>query len=329
LDEAAPPLPLVLQPRADILFVPWMAYNRDWVERAVVAHGALLFRNFHVRNARQFSDLAEALMPERMNYVEGSSPRLALGDSVYTSTEYPSTYHIPQHNELSYARTWPGTLMFFCDQAPLHGGETPLADGRRVLERMDPDVVERFRRHGVRYTRNLHDGEGPGLSWRTVFETDDREAVEAHCFHADIEFRWRHDGGLWTSQVRPAVVRHPATGEEVWFSQADHWHPAALGAELSTDVSALFDDHDLPTNASYGDGAPITVRDLAEVQATLRAASVRFSWRAGDVLVVDNTLVSHGRMPFTGDRRVLVAMGAPVSAPACDATEPRTEEATP
>ncbi len=33
-----------------------------------------------------------------------------------------------------------------------------------------------------------------------------------------------------------------------------------------------------------------------------------FEWRAGDLLVVDNVLAAHGRMPFSGARRVLLAM---------------------
>jgi hypothetical protein len=31
-------------------------------------------------------------------------------------------------------------------------------------------------------------------------------------------------------------------------------------------------------------------------------------WVAGDVLLIDNVLVAHGRRPFEGSRRVLVAM---------------------
>lgn len=33
-----------------------------------------------------------------------------------------------------------------------------------------------------------------------------------------------------------------------------------------------------------------------------------FGWRAGDLLVADNVLAAHGRMPFSGARRVLLSM---------------------
>ena len=38
------------------------------------------------------------------------------------------------------------------------------------------------------------------------------------------------------------------------------------------------------------------------------ASAVDVDWRRGDLLLIDNMLVAHGRRPFTGSRRVLVAM---------------------
>ena len=64
----------------------------------------------------------------------------------------------------------------------------------------------------------------------------------------------------------------------------------------------------LGSHACFGDGTEIPIADLRAVRDAYRKAEVVFPWRAGDVLVLDNVLAMHGRKPFEGDRRVLVAM---------------------
>jgi alpha-ketoglutarate-dependent taurine dioxygenase len=304
------PLPLVIEPRtADLDLADWFRNNRDLLERKLLEHGAVLFRGFGLSEVAQFEELANVAAPGLVNYVEGSSPRIMLGEKVYTSTEYPPEYFVSLHNELSYAHRWPSKLLFFCAVEPREGGETPLADSRKVLQRLSPELRERFAGKGVKYVRNLHGDRGAGLSWQTVFETDDRARVEEYCREGRIEFSWQEDGGLRTSQVREAVATHPRTGEQVWFNQVDQWHPSNLGEADARALRATLPEEDLPINAYHGDGSPLSAADLDEVRQAVRDVMVAFPWRQGDVLVVENMLVAHGRMPFAGPRRVMVAMG--------------------
>lgn len=306
-------LPLVLSPaRERIDLLGWAQENLERIDRDLLRHGAILFRGFGLREVAAFERLAQVITPDLVNYVEGSSPRIMLSERVYTSTEYPPEFFVSLHNELSYAHRWPSRLFFFCMQAPPQGGETPIADSRKVLAMLPERIKDEFLRKGVRYTRNLHNGRGAGLSWQTVFETDDRAKVESYCREGGIEFRWKEDGGLSTSQVRPAAIRHPRTGELVWFNQADQFHPSSLPPEVTRALLEVSGD-ELPINATFGDGSPLDAGMLDEVRAVFRAALVAFPWQQGDVLAVDNMLVAHGRMPFSGPRRVVVTMGAPVS----------------
>jgi hypothetical protein len=182
-----------------------------------------------------------------------------------------------------------------------------------VLNFISPQIKEGFLRKGVKYVRNLRAGNGAGLSWQMVFETDDRTFVESYCREGGIEFEWNPAGGLRTSQVRPAVARHPQTGEMVWFNQADQWHPSNLGGKLVAGLVTAIPEEDLPINAYYGDASPFDTPTLDAVRRAYREASVTFSWQKGDVMLLDNMLMAHGRMPFSGPRRVAVAMGAPVA----------------
>ncbi|MEU6095309.1 TauD/TfdA family dioxygenase [Streptomyces sp. NPDC047079] len=267
---------------------------------------AVVFRGFAVTPA-ELDEVMDVLLPDRLAYVHGNSPRTKVGRNVYTSTEYPPQYTISMHNELSYAHQWPARLLFFCERAPESGGATPVVDGERWLASLDPEVREHFAA-GVRYTQNLHSGQGFGKSWQETFETDSRDDVEKFLDGAGAEYEWQPDGGLRVTQVRRATVRHPVTDTEVWFNQADQWHAAGLGDETAAALARIMPERDLPQSVSFADGSPIPEAYVTQVRDRGLQAAVDVDWEAGDLLLIDNVLVAHGRRPYTGPRRVLVAM---------------------
>jgi hypothetical protein len=55
----------------------------------------------------------------------------------------------------------------------------------------------------------------------------------------------------------------------------------------------------------FADGEPIPYRDLFRITTEFWRHAAIISWRAGDVLVLDNRSVAHGRMPFRGKREIL------------------------
>jgi TfdA family taurine catabolism dioxygenase TauD len=47
---------------------------------------------------------------------------------------------------------------------------------------------------------------------------------------------------------------------------------------------------------------------VIEVRDVGLSSAVDVNWRTGDLMVIDNVLVGHGRRSYTGPRRILVAM---------------------
>jgi len=305
-------LPLVLGPESDNdssyeALSQWIVSERDWVEQQLLKHAAVLLRGFAVNSAGDFERLSMLIDSQLLNYAGGDSPREAVTAKVYTSTEYPAHLEVPLHNELSYRRVYPRKLFFFCEQPPQQGGETGIADCRKLIQSIDSAIIKRVEQKQVAYIQNLHDGWGFGKSWQQTFETDDRDTVEQHCRNTGIEFRWTGKG-LWTRSVCPGVIDHPVTGESVWFNQADLWHVSSRGAAYAQKMLKVLGEDALPSNATYGDGTPITVEELDKVRRACRAAEVVNPWQRGDLLIVDNVLAAHGRKSFQGPRRVLVTM---------------------
>ncbi|MFF5847580.1 TauD/TfdA family dioxygenase [Streptomyces massasporeus] len=306
--RALPALVRAASPGADL--ARWIGDHGGTVDELARRAGAVLFRGFAVRDDLDFRAALEAMSSRILDYGERSSPRSEVSGGVYTSTDYPADQHIVLHNEQSYTENWPTRIIFFCERAATKGGRTPLADSRRVLDRLRPETVAKFERLGVRYVRNYLPG--ISLTWQEAFQTDRREDVEKYCEGAGITVEWVDEEQLRTSQVRPAVRRHPFTGERTWFNHAAFFHVTSLPEAVSRGLLGVLDEEDLPYNTYYGDGTPIEQETLDEMRAAQRAETTGFDWEPGDVLVVENMLVAHAREPFEGPRRILAAMTDPI-----------------
>jgi amino acid adenylation domain-containing protein len=300
-------LPLVIRPLVpDLDLADWAAANAAELEADLLRHGAVLFRGFGIDSPEAFEGFARTLCPDLFNE-NGEHPRESVTGSVYTPVFYPPDQRLLWHNENSFNWSWPRKIFFCCARPADHGGETPIVDSRRVYAELDPEVRERFESRGVLYQRNYT--EGVGLPWQTVFRAETRDEVERQCRGSRVKVDWRDGGRLRTRAVRPAVARHPESGEMSWFNQAQHWHVSCLDPATRQSLAALFADADLPRQCYYGDGLPIADSEMQAVLATYERLEVSFPWQRGDVLMLDNLLTAHGRNPFSGQRKILVAMG--------------------
>lgn len=305
-------LPLVIESRLPGLDLPtWVAANLDYIESLLLKHGGLLFRGFGIENKSAFRSFLNSTSVELMNYLEGATPRTELGDGIYTSTEFPPDQTIALHNELSYVNTFPMKIWFCCIEPARERGETPIADMRRVLQRINPTIRKRFLDKGWMLVRNF--GDGFSLSWEKAFHANCRDQVEEYCRHAAIDFEWKSDNRLRTRQVRSPIAVHPVTAEPIWFNHISFWHVSSLTPALGQMLLAEFQPQDLPYNTYYGDGAEIEDSVIEEIREAYLQETVRFAWQRGDVLMLDNMLTAHGRNPYRGPRRILTAMGQPQS----------------
>ena len=300
-------LPLVLEPAVEGLsLVDWAASNRRHIEQELLRYGAILFRGFNVNTVDEFEQFMKNLTGELLEYSYRSTPRTQVSGRIYTSTEYPAHQTIPLHNEMSYTTRWPMKIGFFCMEVAEAGGETPIADSRKVFDRINSSIRNRFGRRKVRYVRNY--GDALDLTWQNVFQTESRADVEEFCRETGIDFEWKSDDRLSTSDVCQGIAKHPRTGEVVWFNQAHLFHVSSLAAEIR-DSLLKSSGGEPPRNAFYGDGTSIDEGDLAEIRTAYEKEAVVFAWQKRDVLLLDNMLTAHGRKPFRGMRKIVVGMG--------------------
>lgn len=305
-------LPLLISPAIKgVDLFAWAEMQRERVRTLLLKYGAILFRGFSVSSPSEFDRFIATVSGESLQYIERSSPRSAVIGNIYSSTEYPAEHSIEMHCENSYQKTWPLKIFFFCFIQPESGGETPIADTRRVLARISPAIQKKFEAKGILYVRNF--GSGFGLPWQTVFQTEDKARVEEYCSNAGITCEWYGQDCLRTRQMRKAIRNHPESGEPVWFNHALFFHISSLGAAAEKVLLANMGENELPNNSYYGDGSPIEPEVLDQIRMAYRAETVAFAWKYGDIMMLDNMLAAHGRTPYAGARKILVGMAEPFS----------------
>ena len=118
---------------------------------------------------------------------------------------------------------------------------------------------------------------------------------------------WDPSGDLYFWYNRPTCIQHPETGEKLWFNQvtslnSSYYRQVPGGEEIPV--------HKQPAHTYYGDGSNIEPAVLQHIQATSWTCAVGLKWKRGDLLVLDNLAVQHGKLGFKGERKLLVYMTA-------------------
>jgi alpha-ketoglutarate-dependent taurine dioxygenase len=289
----------------------WLAVHRDAAFEALTRHGALLFRGFPLAGEPDFEQAAGALTGA-LESRYGDLVKRASARFVYDATVYPKTRAILFHNEGSHTPKLPSRQMFFCGRDAFTGGETPIVDCRKVYRNLPAAMRAELARRGLMYVRNFIPG--VDVRWQDFFRTEVHADVEARCRAEGVTWDWTVDGGLRTRTQARAVIQHPITGEASFCNQILLHHPACLDARTRKAMLAVLAPSDLPRNVYFGDGGEIADETVAEILAITCRTAARFTWKRGDILLLDNLSTAHARSPFDGDRQILVAVGDIVEA---------------
>jgi len=301
------PLPLVMEPATDqVDLADWARNNREHLAQKLHTHGGILFRGFNLKTPQDFERAAAGVYKEIFSEY-GDLPREGAGGKIYTSTPYPEDKCILYHNESSHMNRWPTRISFFCVIAAKEGGCSPVVDCRKVYQQLDPMVRKNFEEKGLMYVRNFSDG--LDVNWQHFFQTNDRAVVQETCAKQGFICEWVGKDDLRVKQRCRAVLRHPVTGEMSFFNQVQLHHVHCLDPDVRASLLSIYKREDLPRHVYYGDGTEIEDSVMDHVGDTYEKNAVRFTWREGDMVSLDNMLTAHARDSYVGPRKIVVALG--------------------
>lgn len=299
-------MPFTIQGNQDIDIFSYGRDNKEQLNNLLLEHGAVLLRGFPIEGPKDFSTLFQTITAGgAIEYKNRTSPRDKVYDNVYTSTSHPKDQVIHMHTENSYSKVYNRIISFYCLVPPEEGGQTPIADERKIATILDSKFVEKFREKGIRYVRNSMPG--IELDWKTIYQTDDKEKVNETLRQNNYDYEWVSKDHLRLKWELPAFQKHPVTGEEMWFNHMYFGHKSLY----HPGVVEYFKEENLPFATYYGDGSDIEAEAIAQIKAYYEEQSLVFDWQKNDFLLLDNMMFSHGRKSFKGKRKILTAMGQP------------------
>lgn len=286
----------------------WIADNKQRLIQEVESVGAVLLREFALATDQDFDAAIRQFELPAFTYEESLSNAVRMNrtELVFTANEAPPNIEIFLHHEMAQTPLYPSKLFFFCEQAAESGGATPLCRSDLLWSEMEkemPDFAAACREKGVRYTNVMPPAadakSGQGRSWKSTLSCETESEAEARLTQLNYSWEWQDDGSLRvTTPILPAVRQLPS-GTEVFFNQLI---AAFMGWKDSRNLGEK--------SVRFGDDSEIANSDMEQVVELSRQFTFDLQWQNGDLAVVDNFLVMHGRRPFQGTRRVLASLAA-------------------
>ena len=303
------PLPKILAPDhggdlEDLLAL--ITGHRDALKSELQQAGGLLFRDWGLKGAHDFEAALDAGQFKEMPYVGGAAPRSAVTRGrIMTANESPAHEKIPLHHEMAQTPNPPDYIFFYCNQAPAVGGATTLLDSRlafETLDRIDPQLVERLAKEGVRYTRVMPyetDTASPiGRSWRETFNVDSRGEAEIVMRNLKISWEWLEGQNLKTQSSPTAAIGWDRQRQRRTFFNS-----------VIAAFTGWYDSRNEGAKAvHFGGGDPLSQTSIDAFLEATQAFQVNMPWKAGDMLWLDNRLVLHARQSYEGGREVFAAI---------------------
>jgi hypothetical protein len=262
-----------------------------------------------LKNREDFDGFVNALGYPLHSYRGGIAVRPRSADSSLPASNEDARISMAPHNEMAYLPDFPKKIFFFCETAAEHGGEVPINDIRKSIGHIPDSVLNHFATTGILYCRYLPKvSSAIEIGWQETFGLSSADTIEAAMKAKGYDFDWHDDEGLSYSYVHSAFIDDPAGGPRLWFNQATELHASYWRSH------PLFpsdrNDTRYPATTAYGDGEPIDPSLISTLRAALWKTATAVAMKPGDVLVLDNTYVQHGRFAYSGTRSHFVSLTA-------------------
>ena len=279
----------------------WLSTQSNGFKNQLATSGTVLFRGFPVKTAEDFDAFASAFGYGDFSYQESLSNAVRINHTtrVFSANEASPDIEIFLHHELAQTPISPEKIFFCCLSEAEKGGATPVCRSDLLyatFRERHPVWARLFASLGLKYTMHMPGEDDPssgqGRSWRSTLSVETETEAQERLAALGYTWQWQEDRSLVTrTPVLPAVKALP-DGSESFYNQliAAHLGWKSTGSGKSEMLT-------------FGNGDAIPIASLTALASIAAEFTVPVMWQNGDVALVDNHRVMHGRYPYSGSRK--------------------------
>lgn len=269
------------------------------LQEAILQHGAVLIRsgaslkeflNFSQDCANTWGPFVEqGERPGQQRTVGGNSGREVVQEnpSLFTTTGQYEGHPVPLHGELYFQQKSPPQLLwFYCQKKPLSNGETLLCDGIQIFASLPPKLQTLLSTRSLVYIRQ-HDKN----TWPKLYGSSNPQEVSTWLTSQGFTYTWTENQSLITQFKTPAIIKRAK--QSVFINNLLPFAFRQTYNAQKTRARIYLE----------GDEEPLSKALFTELEAITKTLTDAIKWEAGDIALVDNTRVLHGRNTVTDTQR--------------------------
>ena len=320
------------------LLKQWLLDKRPFLSDLLKERGGIVFRGFKIQSASDFQELAQIIDKDL------ADRHIFDGAVTFKRTPYVSDVASPDikevlsplslHNEDSFVSEVPDKIMFCSLHSASWGGESLIADCRKVYEDIPQNIQKKYKGQNLKSTLILEDHL---FLANSLIPKNLEQIVNFAKAHGAKTVERLSEEMTRFSFIVPATITSQG-GKEVWFNTlhqavfynkcVDIWMAYKMRSgflnifhALLLIFCSLLEDFTVYIrkgrnplkmhNCTLVNGEYITPWERIQMGLAFWKNTAILPLDSGDFFVLNNKLVAHGRMPYKGKRIMVSAMSQP------------------
>jgi alpha-ketoglutarate-dependent taurine dioxygenase len=273
----------------------------DKVVELLKSTGFVLFTGFET-DTNKFEQFSNLFSTDYMDHRGGGAMREVInkdGDKTILSVAYAfnknkgdfdkssqRTFPLALHSDRDYTRSHPPIIWFYCVTPAAKEGETTICDGVQVCEQFQDSTRQFLKENRIKYVRRYRADE-----WQLLFQVKDLDEMQTYCDNNSLKLIVNPDGSVVTEYAKFAIVKPRWSDQDAFVNSIllVQWQED----EVTGDRSVV----------RMEDGSPIPAEIIAEIRAVTDHLTHNIQWNPGEMCMIDNTRMLHGRNGFLDPHR--------------------------